>query len=148
MTELLAADATFHSAVTDYRGQERVARVLDALVEVVTDVRVTRLLESAQGIAASFAAGGDGRQADAVLLALAAADAPATELTLMLRPPRTLRVGIEQMTVLVGRCALDLTGSTWARRGPVRKGGRPPTMTCVSLARWVERRQVAARRRW
>ena len=93
MTELLAADATVHGPVTDYRGWERVATVLDALVEVVTDVRVTRLLESAQGTAESFTAGGDGRQDDPVLLALAAVDAPATELRLMFRPLRTLRVG-------------------------------------------------------
>src|SRR5215216_942325 len=45
MTRLLAPDATFHSPVTDYHGRERVAEVLSALVEVVTDVRVTSVLE-------------------------------------------------------------------------------------------------------
>jgi hypothetical protein len=107
MAELLAADATFHSPVTDYHGRERVAGVLAALVEVVTDVRLTRVLEGTDGTAAFFTAQGDGRQADGVLLALAAPGAPVTELTLMLRPLRTLLAGIERMKVLVGRAPVD-----------------------------------------
>jgi SnoaL-like domain len=102
MIELLAPDATFHSPVTDYRGRERVARVLSALVQVVTDVRVTRVLDGPEGTAAFFTAAGDGRSADGVLHVLAAPGAPASELTLMLRPLETLHAGIERMKVVLG----------------------------------------------
>jgi hypothetical protein len=102
MTELLAPDATFHSPVTDYHGRERVARVLSALVQVVTQVRVTSVLDAPEGTAAFFTAAGDGRPADGVLHVLAAPDAPATELTLMLRPLEALHAGIERMKVLLG----------------------------------------------
>jgi hypothetical protein len=102
MIELLAPDVTFHSPVTDYHGRERVARVLSALVQVVTEVRVTRVLNGPEGTAAFFTAAGDGRPADGVLHVLAAPGAPATELTLMLRPLRTLHAGIERMKALLG----------------------------------------------
>jgi hypothetical protein len=102
MIELLAPDATFHSPVTDYHGRERVARVLSALVQVITEARVTRVLDGPDGTAAFFTAAGDGRPADGVLHVLAGPDAPATELTLMLRPLRTLHAGIERMKALLG----------------------------------------------
>jgi hypothetical protein len=102
MTRLLAPDATFHSPVTDYHGRERVAPVLSALVQVVTDVRVTSVLDGPEGTAAFFTAAGDGRPADGVLHVLATPDAHITELTLMLRPLRTLHAGIERMKVLLG----------------------------------------------
>ena len=101
MIELLAPDATFHSPVTDYHGRERVERVLSALVQVVTDVRVTTVLDGPEGTAAFFTAAGDGRPADGVLHVVAAPGAPAAELTLMLRPLRTLHAGIERMKVLL-----------------------------------------------
>jgi SnoaL-like domain len=112
MTRLLAPDATFHSPVTDYHGRERVAEVLSALVEVVTDVRVTSVLEGPEGTAALFSAAGDGRPADGVLHVLAAPGAPVTELTLMIRPLVTLHAGIERMKVLL-------------RALPARVGRRP-----------------------
>jgi hypothetical protein len=102
MTRLLATDATFHSPVTDYHGRDRVARVLSALVQVVTDVRLTRVLDGPEVTAAFFTAAGDGRSADGVLHVVAAPDAPVTELTLMLRPLETLHAGIERMKVLLG----------------------------------------------
>jgi SnoaL-like domain len=101
MIGLLAPDATFHSPVTDYHGRERVARVLSALVEVVTDVRVTTVLDGPEGTAAFFTAAGDGRPADGVLHVVAAPGAPAAELTLMLRPLRTLHARIARMKVLL-----------------------------------------------
>ena len=102
MTRLLAPDATFHSPVTDYHGRERVAHVLAALVQVVTDVRVTSVLDEAEGTVAFFTATGDGRPADGVLHVVAAPGSPVTELTLMLRPLETLLAGIERMKVLLG----------------------------------------------
>jgi hypothetical protein len=102
MTRLLAPDATFHSPVTDYHGRGRVAQVLSALVQVVTDVRVTSVLDGAEGTAAFFTAAGDGRPADGVLHVVAAPGAPVTELTLMIRPLATLHAGIERMKVLLG----------------------------------------------
>jgi SnoaL-like domain len=98
MTELLGLDATFHSPVTDYHGRERVAEVLGALVQVITDVRVTRVLDGPEETSAFFEASLDGRAADGVLLVLAA---PAGELTLMIRPLRSLLAGIERMKVLL-----------------------------------------------
>jgi hypothetical protein len=107
MARLLAPDATFHSPVTDYHGRERVAQVLSALVQVVTDVRVTSVLDGPEGAAAFFTAAGDGRAADGVLHVLAVPDGPVTELTLMIRPLATLHAGIERMKVLLGRASSD-----------------------------------------
>jgi SnoaL-like protein len=103
MTELLASDATFHSPVTDYRGRPRVGEVLSALVEVVTEVRVTRMVEGADGTAAFFTASAGGRRADGVLLVVGATSRPAAEVTLMVRPLGSLLSGIEQMKALLGR---------------------------------------------
>ena len=107
MTELLASDATFHSPVADYPGRERVAEVLAALVQVITDVRVTRALDGAEETAAFFEASGDGRRAEGVLLVVGAPDAPTTELTLMIRPLKTLLAGVERMKVLLDRRVLE-----------------------------------------
>jgi hypothetical protein len=103
MTALLADDATFHSPVTDYRGRDRITKVLTALVQVVTDVRLTRALDGADSTAAFFTATADGRDGDGVLLVRITPEAPATELTLMIRPLATLLAGIERMKVLLGR---------------------------------------------
>jgi hypothetical protein len=100
----LAPDVVFHSPVRDYRGCERVARVLTALVRVVSDVRLTRVLGGPEDTAAFFVAGGG---ADGVLRVLAADDRPATELTLMLRPLEALLAGVEQMKALLGRGGRD-----------------------------------------
>jgi ketosteroid isomerase-like protein len=102
MTELLAPDATFHSPVTDYRGRERVGEVLGALVRVVTDARLTRVLEAADATAGFFIANVDGREAEGVLLVLAAPAGRAFDVTLMVRPLASLLAGIERMKVLLG----------------------------------------------
>jgi hypothetical protein len=102
MTALLAGDATFHSPVTDYRGRERVAEVLAALVQVVTGVRLTRVLEGADGTAGFFTASADGRVADGVLLVVGAPGGPASDVTLMVRPLSSLLSGIERMKALLG----------------------------------------------
>ena len=102
MTALLAPDATFHSPVTDYRGRERVGEVLAALAEVLTEVRLTRLLEGAEGTAGFFSASVDGRGAEGVLLVVGAAGAPASDVTLMVRPLSSLLSGIERMKALLG----------------------------------------------
>ena len=97
----LAPAVVFHSPVTDYHGRERVAKVLAAVVQVVSEVRITSVFGDAAETAAFFVAG-PGR-ADGVLLVIAADDRPATELTLMLRPLDALLAGIEQMKALLGR---------------------------------------------
>jgi hypothetical protein len=96
----LAPGVVFHSPVTDYRGRERVAKVLAAVVQVVSEVRLTSVFGGAAETAAFFVAGGG--RADGVLLVIAA-DRSATELTLMLRPLDALLAGIEQMKALLGR---------------------------------------------
>jgi ketosteroid isomerase-like protein len=103
IVELLTPDATFHSPVTDYHGSERVAEVLGGVVQVITDVRVTRVLEDGDATAAFFEARGEGRRAEGVLLVLASAG----ELTLMIRPLKTLLAGVERMKVLLARESAD-----------------------------------------
>ncbi len=93
----LAPDATLHSPVTDHHGRDRVAQVLTALAQVMTEARPTRVLDGPSQTAAFFTASIQDRRADGVLLVLAAPDAPATDLTLMVRPLKTLQLGIEQM---------------------------------------------------
>jgi hypothetical protein len=102
MTELLEPDATFHSPVTDYRGRERVGEVLGALIRVVTDVRLTRVLEAADATAGFFIASVDGREAEGVLLVLTAPAGRVVDVTLMVRPLASLLAGIERMKVLFG----------------------------------------------
>ena len=101
MIDLLTADATFHSPVTDYRGRERVGEVLGALAKVVTDARLTRRLDDAAATAAFFTATLDGGPADGALLILADPDGQVCDLTLMVRPLRALLSGIERMKVLL-----------------------------------------------
>jgi hypothetical protein len=102
MTALLAPHATFHSPVTDYRGREPVGEVLAALAEVVTEVRLTRLLEGADATAGFFSALVDGRGAEGVLLVVGAVGGPASDVTLMVRPLSSLLSGIERMKALLG----------------------------------------------
>jgi SnoaL-like domain len=102
MTELLEPDATFHSPVTDYRGREPVAEVLGALVRVVTDVRLTRVLDGPDATAGFFTASAGGRRAEGVLLVLAPPGGRASDVTLMVRPLASLLAGIERMKVLLG----------------------------------------------
>jgi hypothetical protein len=101
MVELLAPSATFHSPVADYAGRERVAEVLRALVKVVTDARLVRLLETGDATAACFSGAVDGRVADGVLVVVARSDGRVAELTLMVRPLRSLLAGIERMKALL-----------------------------------------------
>jgi SnoaL-like domain len=102
MIALLAADATFHSPVTDYDGRERVAEVLGALVQVVADGRPTRRLEGSGTTAVFFEATLEGRAAEGVLLVVAAHGGSVSELKLMVRPLRSLLVAIERMKALLG----------------------------------------------
>lgn len=97
VVDRLAPDATFHSPVTDYRGRDRIAKVLQALPQVVTGLRLTRRLDGPGETAAFFTADVRDDQVEGMLLVLAAPGAPATDLTLMIRPLETLLLGIEQM---------------------------------------------------
>ena len=101
MAELLAPDGTFRSPVTEYRGRERVRGVLAAVVQVVDDRRLTRLLEAPGATAAAFAASVDGRPGEGLLLIADAPGGGVGELTLMVRPLRSLMAGIERMKVLL-----------------------------------------------
>jgi SnoaL-like domain len=101
MAELLGAGATFRSPVTEYRGRERVREVLAAVVQVVDDRRLTRLLEAPGATAAAFDATVDGRAGEGVLLIVGTSDGGVSEVTLMVRPLRSLLAGIERMKVLL-----------------------------------------------
>jgi len=101
MAELLASDGSFRSPVTEYRGRDRVREVLTAVVKVVGERRLTRLLDAPGATAAAFAATVDGRAGEGVLLV---ADSPlggVGEVTLMVRPLGSLMAGIERMKVLL-----------------------------------------------
>jgi hypothetical protein len=102
MIELLAPDATFHSPVTDYQGRERAGEVLRALVQVLTDARPCVRFEAREGTASFFTATLDGRPGEGALLVVAGPDGTVSDLTLMVRPLRSLLVGIERMTALLG----------------------------------------------
>jgi len=101
MAELLEPDATFRSPVTEYRGRRRVREVLAAVVQVVADRRLTRLLEAPGATAAAFAASVDGRAGEGVLLIADSRDGRVAEVTLMVRPLGSLLAGIERMKVLL-----------------------------------------------
>lgn len=101
MIELLAADSTFHSPVADYRGRERVGEVLAALVQVVAGARASVRFEARDTTAAFFTATVDGRPGDGALLVAAGPDGSVCELTLMVRPLRSLLAGVERMKALL-----------------------------------------------
>jgi SnoaL-like domain len=101
MIELLSADATFHSPVADYHGRERVGEVLGALVQVLADVRASVRFEGRDTTAAFFNATLDGRRGEGALLVAARPDGSICDLTLMVRPLRSLLAGVERMKVLL-----------------------------------------------
>jgi hypothetical protein len=101
MIEMLSPDATFHSPVTDYHGRERVAEVLRALVQVLADPRASVRFEARDTTAAFFTATLDGRPGEGALLVVAGADGAVSDLTLMVRPLRSLLAGVERMKVLL-----------------------------------------------
>jgi hypothetical protein len=98
---LLAADATFHSPVADYEGREQFAAVLAALVQVVTGITVTSVLERPGETAAFFTAAVNGRQVDGMVRVIATSEAPATELTIILRPLEYLLAAVERLKQLL-----------------------------------------------
>jgi hypothetical protein len=97
----LAPDATFHSPVTHYDGRERIAPVLAAATQVVTIPFVTGFFETPGETVAFFTATIEGRPAQGVLRIAADADAPATGLTLWIRPLKALLTAIERMRELL-----------------------------------------------
>jgi hypothetical protein len=98
VTAALADDAVFRSPAADYHGRERFAPVLKALLAgVVTGVARVSLHARTGETVAFFAATVEGREVDGVLRVVAAADAPATELTLMIRPLEALLAGVKAM---------------------------------------------------
>jgi hypothetical protein len=101
MTELLCADATFHSPVTDYHGRERVGEVLGALVHVLADARASVRFEACETTAVFFTAALDGRRGEGALLVVAGPDEAVRDLTLMVRPLRSLLAGVERMKALM-----------------------------------------------
>jgi hypothetical protein len=101
MIELLAPDATFHSPVTDYHGRERVGEVLEALVQVLADARASELLEAGDATAVFFTATLGERLGEGVLRVVAGPDGSVSDLTLMVRPLKSLLVGMERMKALL-----------------------------------------------
>jgi hypothetical protein len=98
--EALAPDAVFHSPVADYRGQDRIAPVLEALTRVVrvtADVTVHR--DDAETVW-FFTAEVEGERAEGVLRVHGA---PAADVTLMIRPLDALLAGVKAMVRELGK---------------------------------------------
>jgi len=91
LRELLAPDVTFHSPVADYQGRARAGDVLAAVTEVLGAPRATSILSGPGEAVAFFAVDVDGRHADGVLRVAG------VDVTLMLRPLKTLLAGVERM---------------------------------------------------
>jgi hypothetical protein len=95
IAELLAPEATFHSPVTDYHGSERAGEVLAAVTQVIAAPRATSVLAGPGEAVAFFTADIDGRRADGVLRVAG------PDVTLMIRPLKTLLAGVERMKQLL-----------------------------------------------
>jgi hypothetical protein len=91
LRELLPPDATFHSPVADYEGRERAGAVLTALTQVIGAPRATSRFAGPDEAAAFFTAEIDGNRIDGVFRVAA------NDVTLMIRPLKTLLIGVERM---------------------------------------------------
>jgi hypothetical protein len=98
----LASDGTFHSPVADYTGPGEFGPVFEALVTVVGDARLVSEIEEPGQTVAFFTATIAGRPADAVVRVIADGDAPATDVTLMIRPLETLIGAVKAMQQALG----------------------------------------------
>jgi hypothetical protein len=95
--DALAEDGVFHSPVADYRGRGEFGPVLDVVGSVVPGGELVSLIEESGQTVAFFTATVEGKPADGVLRVIAEGDAPATEVTLMIRPLETLLGGVKAM---------------------------------------------------
>jgi ketosteroid isomerase-like protein len=95
VTDLLGPDASFHSPVTDYHGPERVREVLTALAQVLKDPAPSTVLEAPDVAVAFFTAELEDRRAEGVLRVAG------SDVTLMIRPLKSLLAGIERMKQLL-----------------------------------------------
>jgi hypothetical protein len=101
VAELLAPEAAFHSPVTDYHGRERVREVLSAVAQVVTDATASSVLDAPGQTVAFFSAKTQGRHCEGVLRVVVGPDGDVTDVTLMIRPLKSLLLGIERMKSLL-----------------------------------------------
>ena len=99
---LVAPGATFHSPVADYTGPDQYGPVFDALVGVFADAEVVSVMEGPDQTVAFLDATVEGRPAQAVVRVIADGDAPASEVTLMIRPLETLLAGVRAMQQALG----------------------------------------------
>jgi hypothetical protein len=93
----LAPEAAFHSPVADYRGNDEIAPVLEALLRVL---RVTANVATHRNDTETvwfFRGEVEGEEADGVLRVVAAPGARATDVTLMIRPLDALLKGLKAM---------------------------------------------------
>ena len=97
MIALLAADATFHSPVTDYAGVRRVATLLRTVVQVLPARRPVSVLESRRETIAAFTAQDADRHLDGVLRVVAGDEGRVASVLLWLRPLDALLEAIEGM---------------------------------------------------
>ena len=98
----LAPEGTFHSPVADYTGPEQFGPVFEALTSVFTGAGVVSVHQQPGETVAFLTATVAGHPGDAVIRVIADGDAPASDVTLMIRPLETLIGGVKAMQRALG----------------------------------------------
>jgi hypothetical protein len=94
---LVGDDVVFNSPVRTYAGRDDVVHLLTVVGNVLEELHVRRELTSGLETVTLIAGRLGGAEADGVLLQVVNEDAQLVELTLMLRPLKTLLAGVEAM---------------------------------------------------
>jgi hypothetical protein len=95
--QLLAENVVFNSPVRSYREREEVLGLLTLLGGLLPDLAVRREVSEGAETVTFLAATVDGQPIDGVLDEQRATDGGVAEVTLMLRPLKTLLVAVERM---------------------------------------------------
>lgn len=97
MRAALAPDAVFHSPVADYRADDQIAPMLDALLRVLRVTATVAVHGDDTETFCFFRAEVAGEEADGVLRVVAAPGGRAGDVTLMIRPLDALLKGVKAM---------------------------------------------------
>jgi hypothetical protein len=110
LESLLAEEVAFNSPIRTYVGRDDVAHLLTIIATVVDELSDTR--EIAQGDATVTLLRGvvDAQDIDGVLVAIAGDDGRVVELTLVLRPLKTLLAAVERMGQALASAPLPSRG--------------------------------------
>jgi hypothetical protein len=104
----LAADAVFHSPVTDYEGKATAAAVLSAVARVITETTVEVELAEGPHTVAIVRGRVSGEPVDGAVWVRMDGHGAVAEVTLMLRPLEALLAGVEEMKQLLSAPPADV----------------------------------------